>query len=921
MNIVRLCVLPTLLFASLGASISKADDCRPETWFHFIGGNVSKEGVAADIKAIADAGIGGIQLFHGQFGSKWPGTGEPIACLSPKWDDIIKFTAEECARRGIKFKMQNCPGWSMSGGPWISPRNAMRKLVVFEPGKMPKFSKDDDYCEIGTVTFPVEAGEDETLKPAKVERYSKNGLRRYTFRYKKPVTVRSVHMPSSKGLAGRRVYHPEILIKLSADGETVMRREAPQGAWQSNSGMTFAVDKTRSAKTWVLEFNTKHGYACSAESLEKAVSLSAARRIDNWEAKAGRELRSLEIRDGAERVKPVREKTLVFGHVNAKYKNAPAPREATGYECDKMDAEAFEKHFNGYIGRLAAGPLKGGLLKGFLLDSWECHTQNWTWKMEDEFKRLNGYELRPWLPALFGYVLKSEKETEAFLLDWRRTCSYLIEENYFRKMAEKAHEYGMTVQFETAFGDVLPGDLLRFWKYADEPMCEFWRPFDGSKTSGVGTHDYKPVRPCVSAAHVYGKKRVSAESFTSFVLTFDERFQELKEDANRFFARGVTHIVFHTFTHNPRVDGLPPGSSFGARIGMPFTRLQTWWPFMKEFTHYLKVCGRELERGKPVVDIVMYLGDALGHKPWENFDYFGDRYKVDYINYDALSTRADVKDGLVSLPDGMAYKVLWVPEGTYLLPKTEALLKELEAKGARIVRGNLKPDWTPQMEASGEGGIFWYQRRDGDETTWFVAARERKPFKGEISPRGAGKISLDLAPGESRIVKFKNGKVSMMDPVTEAAPLEKPAGANVVELKDWSMPLGNWKDLKGSREEKLFSGTRTYKTTCVSDSARKAVLSLGKTCYWARVFVNGKETAALWCEPWMCEIELEKGANEIRVDVTSTWYNRLIFDAGQPVENRKTWTIGGPGAKSSPGGSGLVGPVRLYFDSSASVGK
>ena len=129
-----------LAFASIISTsvVYSYDDCAPETWFHFIGGNVSKEGVAADIKAIADAGIGGIQLFHGQFGSKWPGTGEPIACLSPKWDDIIKFTAEECARRGIKFKMQNCPGWSMSGGPWISPRNAMRKLVSFEPGKMPK---------------------------------------------------------------------------------------------------------------------------------------------------------------------------------------------------------------------------------------------------------------------------------------------------------------------------------------------------------------------------------------------------------------------------------------------------------------------------------------------------------------------------------------------------------------------------------------------------------------------------------------------------------------------------------------------------------------------------------------------------------------------------------------------------------------
>ena len=40
----------------------------PETWFHFIGGNVSKEGIDADLKAIRDAGISGIQWFHGYFG-------------------------------------------------------------------------------------------------------------------------------------------------------------------------------------------------------------------------------------------------------------------------------------------------------------------------------------------------------------------------------------------------------------------------------------------------------------------------------------------------------------------------------------------------------------------------------------------------------------------------------------------------------------------------------------------------------------------------------------------------------------------------------------------------------------------------------------------------------------------------------------
>ena len=46
---------------------------RPQTWFHYIGGNVSKAGITADLEAIAQTGISGIQLFHGQFGGPWPG--------------------------------------------------------------------------------------------------------------------------------------------------------------------------------------------------------------------------------------------------------------------------------------------------------------------------------------------------------------------------------------------------------------------------------------------------------------------------------------------------------------------------------------------------------------------------------------------------------------------------------------------------------------------------------------------------------------------------------------------------------------------------------------------------------------------------------------------------------------------------------
>ena len=101
----------------------------PETWFHYIGGNVSHAGITADLEAIASAGISGVQLFHGQFGGQWPATTEDIQCMSKNWDAAVKHTADECKRLGLRFTMQNCPGWAMSGGPWIQPENAMRTIV------------------------------------------------------------------------------------------------------------------------------------------------------------------------------------------------------------------------------------------------------------------------------------------------------------------------------------------------------------------------------------------------------------------------------------------------------------------------------------------------------------------------------------------------------------------------------------------------------------------------------------------------------------------------------------------------------------------------------------------------------------------------------------------------------------------------
>ena len=151
--------------------VAAAVDCRPETWFHIIGGNASKAGLTADLEALKDAGFGGVQFFHGQWGKAeaWDGVAEQIPCLSAKWDDLVRHAADECARLGMTFKMQNCPGWSMSGGPWIAPSNAMRKLVYARrdvPSAVPEIpipqefrDNDSDWHDVCYLVFPTPEGD------------------------------------------------------------------------------------------------------------------------------------------------------------------------------------------------------------------------------------------------------------------------------------------------------------------------------------------------------------------------------------------------------------------------------------------------------------------------------------------------------------------------------------------------------------------------------------------------------------------------------------------------------------------------------------------------------------------------------------------------------------------------------------------
>lgn len=1038
-------------------------DNYPQTWFHFIDGNVDKEGITKDLEAIAGAGISGIHFFHGgQFGGDWPGVRQHISCLSPLWNDALEHTASEAKRLGLRFTMQNCPGWSLAGGPWIKPEDSMRNLVYSEThlsgyaqieAALPAAFKQEeadwrDYRDIAVLAFPTPEGKWDVPEQVRADENAEKllGIMNgegddYRFpgqtgnphwievTYAKPISARSlVLIPDGQFNHG---YSYEIaagvkVVAIASDGSetTVLDSPLPMFNWQDDRELTFALDEVTASRYRII-IDNRHDLSVDG------IRLVSAARKNNWEAEAATTLRSnlygseypcqsstayinpesvMDISafmdaDGLLRWSvPAGDWTILrIGHVNSGHKNGPAPLEATGFECNKLSFTGADKHFAGYIQKAVEGPAKGKL-DAMLLDSWECKSQTWTAEMEDEFADFNGYQLRGWMPALFGYVMGSQQTTADFLHDWRACINYLFVNKFWGRMAEHAKDAGLQITYETAAGDVFPADVLEFFKYADIPMCEFWQ--DPQSDGYVGSLNFKPIRPTSSAARLYGKGRTAAESLTSFALTWDEHFSRLKDVCNQNYAQGVTYSVFHTYTHNPCADTMVPGTSFGSGIGTPFLRGQTWWKHMPEFTGYLARLSYMLESGHPVSDVLWYLGDASMHRPDQHFD-FATGFNYDYCNQDVLLNRLSVRNGRLVTPEGIEYSVLWMPDNHAMLPATAAKVRELVEAGATVIgdaplgigtlvtsadvkaacgasvssyKDNVKALWgggsgirrlgkgrvisgmsleaalaeaglAPDvLENGGKTGANWLHRRDAESDWYFITAPLDGSFRGTLDFGCEGSVSIwDPVSGESgKAVSYrKDGDRTLVDldlPYagscfvvfnhSKAPAASAPASVCVEEIpfgKDWTLSfpegwgapaklslesLAAWKDLPISDEGKAFSGTATYENTLnikKMDAGASYVLNLGSVEEVAKVYVNGTEVRTLWCEPFRADITsyLHKGRNRIVVEVTSTWYNRLAYDAGRKEDARKTWVISGPDAGSDLRPSGLIGPVTV----------
>jgi hypothetical protein len=107
------------------------NSARPRVWWHWMNGNITKDGIRKDLEWMSRSGIGGFQNFDASLGT--PQIVEKrLTYMTPDWIDAFRFTTKLADSLKLEMAIAGSPGWSESGGPWVKPEDGMKKIVWTE---------------------------------------------------------------------------------------------------------------------------------------------------------------------------------------------------------------------------------------------------------------------------------------------------------------------------------------------------------------------------------------------------------------------------------------------------------------------------------------------------------------------------------------------------------------------------------------------------------------------------------------------------------------------------------------------------------------------------------------------------------------------------------------------------------------------
>jgi len=320
--------------------LNPPDSARPGVYWYFMDGNMSKEAMTEDLESMKRAGIGNVLFLEVNVGIP-RGT---IDFLSDQWQEMFAHGVREAERLGITISLGVGPGWSGSGGPWVSGHQSMQHLVAAtinvsgndkKPIILPKPAPKPPYFGEGAFTPELKKRWNDYYEdvavlafPTPTSEYRITDIDEKALYYRSPYTSK----PGTKQFLPTQSKYQELPEK-----ELIRQNKL--------------IDVTRFLKPdGTLEWKIPKG---------------------NWTI-------------------------MRLGSRNNGAVTRPAPMPGLGFEADKFDTTAIDAHMANFTGKLfkktgIPDKNKQGGLKMLHMDSWEMGAQNWTPKFREEFTKRRGY--------------------------------------------------------------------------------------------------------------------------------------------------------------------------------------------------------------------------------------------------------------------------------------------------------------------------------------------------------------------------------------------------------------------------------------------------------------------------------------------------------------------------------------------------
>lgn len=932
-SILRASVL-AVVAAGVSTGVSGADlarefadpppSAKPQVWWHWMAGNVTREGIAADLEAMADVGIGGAILFDAGLGTRWGVPEGPLLFNTPEWYDIVKFAATEAKRLGLELGIANCSGWANSGGPWNTPSNAMKTVCWTETDvkggtcakvKLPQ-PKDDVgfYSDIAIVAFPTPKGKF-SLTNWTFKCFSNPG-RRYDVRDTR-VAPQDAVVPKSAVL--------DLSSRFRDDG--VLEWDAPTGDWTVLRVGYRALNRKNGT-------GTRMGKGLECDKLSKeALRVHWSNYVHKTVVALGPDLvgpngplRTV-LNDSYE----VGTQNWTHGfegefRIRAGYDIVPWLPALAGRVVDSVDAtERFYRDFRLAVADLFAENYAGEMRRLAHEDGLQL--------------AIEPYGEIPSDDLLYGE--QADIPTAEF---WARLDS----PHWVRQAASIAHARGRRIVAAESFTTNAREGRWQNTPWSMKAKCD-WVYSEGLNRIIYHRFAHQPwTNPARLPGMTMGPFGVHFDRTQTWWrqakpwLMYQRRCQYLLQeglfvcDIAWYCPAGYLYINWGANPHrmpNP----VPKGFTYDFISGTSLAEM--------------KVDGGEIVLPSGQRYGMLVLPEKFFELPPEGVRHV-ERLRAAgavVVPFEGVRTALAARTPDVAWGDGKA-KVNWIHRRQhrtdwYFVASPDEKPRRLEVSFR--VAGRKPELWNPETGETCH--VRQYAVKDGVTTmritfgpcgSWFVvfrAAETGTPPAVLPSESAAVDVALVDLPGE------QVAAVPVAGDWNVAFPVDWYEGGETV--KKVVSPLVDWIALDDP-DFKYFSGTATYSKSiaCAKPPAgARVLLDLGDVKHFADVAVNGRTFPTLWKPPFRLDVTeaLREGENELEVRVTNLWPNRIIgddfkpedctFEPGKPIMERHLngWPQFILDGKPSPSGkrtfatwkhwtkddeplpSGMLGPVVL----------